>query len=58
MISALRIEFPHGRLAKEVETRVRQELAGLEKFYNRLVNLPCGSGSSRTRAPWQRVQSP
>jgi ribosome-associated translation inhibitor RaiA len=38
MISALQIDFPHRQPKEDVETRIRQELAEFEKFYNRLVS--------------------
>jgi hypothetical protein len=38
MISPLEIEFHNTRPQEAVESRIRQELAGFEKFYNRLVS--------------------
>lgn len=38
MISPLQIEFHNTRPIEGVESRVRQELAEFEKFYNRLVS--------------------
>jgi hypothetical protein len=38
MISPLQIEFHNTRPTEAVESRIRQELAEFEKFYNRLVS--------------------
>ena len=38
MISPLQIEFHNTSPTESVESRVRQELAELERFYNRLVS--------------------
>lgn len=38
MSSPLQIEFHNTRPVEAVESRVREELAELEKFYNRLVS--------------------
>jgi hypothetical protein len=38
MVSPLQIEFHNTRPTEVVESRVRQELAELEKFYNRLMS--------------------
>ena len=38
MISSLQIEFHNTRPREAVESRIRQELAEFEKFYNRLVS--------------------
>jgi len=38
MISPLQIEFYNTRPTEAVESRIRQELAEFEKFYNRLVS--------------------
>jgi ribosome-associated translation inhibitor RaiA len=38
MLTPLQIEFHHTHPTEPVETRVRQELAELEKYYNRLVS--------------------
>lgn len=38
MMSPLQIEFHNTPPLEPVETRIRQELAELEKFYNRLVS--------------------
>ena len=38
MISPLQIEFHNTRPVEAVESRIRQELAEFEKFYNRLVS--------------------
>jgi ribosome-associated translation inhibitor RaiA len=37
-MSSLQIEFHNAKPAKEVESRIRQELAELEKYYNRLTS--------------------
>jgi len=38
MISPLQIEFHNAQPTEAVESRIRQELAELEKFYNRLMS--------------------
>lgn len=38
MISPVLIEFQNTQPLEDVESRIRQELAELEKFYNRLVS--------------------
>ena len=38
MISPLQIEFRNTQPIEAVESRIRQELAEFEKFYNRLVS--------------------
>ena len=38
MISPLQIEFHNAQATEAVESRIRQELAELERFYNRLMS--------------------
>ena len=38
MISPLQIEFHNTRPLEAIESRIRQEFAEFEKFYNRLVS--------------------